>query len=230
MADGSANHLEDWRPFSVAILAGGKSERMRSDKAFVEYNGRSFISRIVAEASRASEEVLVVIGDKDRGRFESELGTHVRIAGDAHRLGAPLGGMLTAFEVLGSGYAAVIGCDSPLVKHELLQSLRNSASSHSAAVPVWESGEIEPLCSVYDVGQARVASLAAIAAGKLKCRDMIARLPDVNYVPVSNLRAVDPALDSLVNVNTPDDLEALRRVPFAGAAPLGAPSGPLADR
>lgn len=212
------------RPFSIVILAGGKSLRMQSDKAFIAYRGSSFISRIVAEASRVCGNILVVIGEKEKGRFESDLGGKVRVINDAHRLGAPLGGMLTAFDLLKDGYAAVIACDTPLVKGEVLETLRDSAASHSAAVPLWESGKIEPLCSVYDVGEAREASMKAIAAGRLKCRDMIALLSDVNYVSVAELRTIDPSLESLINVNTRGDFSALERRQETADASAGVPS------
>lgn len=220
---------EHTRPFFIAILAGGKSTRMKSDKAFLAYRGNSFISQVAAEATRVCDDVLVIIGEKDKRRFEADLGREMGIANDAYHLGAPLGGMMTAFDIFEDGYAAVVACDSPLVKGEVLETLRDSAVSHSAAVPVWESGKIEPLCSVYEVKEARRASLRAVESGRIRVRDMIALLDDVNYVPVSRLRTVDPTLDSLVNVNTPDDLGALEQKSHPEGALLRAPAGLPAD-
>ena len=216
-------------PFSVVILAGGRSLRMQSDKAFLVYRGSSFISRIVAEASRVCENILVVIGEKEKGKFEADLGKRARVVNDAHHPGSPLAGMLTAFDLLKDGYAAVIACDTPLVKGEVLEALRDLAVSHSAAVPLWESGKIEPLCSVYHVGEAREASVKAIEAGRLKCRDMISLLPDVNYVPVAGLRMIDPSLESLINVNTPGDFSALERKQETADASAGVPADFPAD-
>ncbi len=199
---------------------------MQSDKAFLPYGGISFIARIAAEASKVSDRVLVVIGDKEKGRFEAHLGTGVTILRDSYHLEAPIGGMLTAFEKLGDGFAAVVGCDSPLIRGEVLGLIFSCAVGHSAAVPLWDSGKVEPLCAVYEASEAREASVKAVAKGKLKCRDMIALLRDVNYVPVSRLRGLDPTLGSLANINTPADLEALqsglptRMLPLRAAAAL----------
>ncbi len=191
---------------SIIVLAGGRNTRMGSDKAFLTYKDRPFISLISEEASRVSRNVLIVIGEKERSMFQSVLTGSVRIVNDAHDVGTPLGGMLTAFDHLQSEYAAVLACDSPLVKSDVIRFLFDSAVSHSAAIPLWESGQIEPLCSVYHVQQAKKATLKAIQDGRPGCKNMISFLPDVNYVPVLRLRAFDPALTSLLNINTPQDL------------------------
>lgn len=197
---------------SITILAGGRNTRMRSDKAFLTCKGRPFISLISEEALRVSREVLVIIGEKEREMFQSVLTRRVRIVNDAYHVGTPLGGMLTAFDYLQTEYTAVLACDSPLVKSNVIRFLFESALSHSAAVPLWESGKIEPLCSVYQVHQARNASLKAIREGTPGCRSMISFLPDVHYVPVSTLRTFDPSLISLLNINTPQDLRELEQV------------------
>jgi len=45
---------------SIIILAGGKSSRMRLDKAFVTVGGVSLIERIVARVTRHFREVIIV--------------------------------------------------------------------------------------------------------------------------------------------------------------------------
>lgn len=212
MTTSAGGRVREHRRLSVAVLAGGRSTRMRSDKAFLSLNGRSFISIIADEASRVSSDVLVVIGGKEKERFRADLGARARIVNDSHRLGTPLGGMLTAFETFTDGYAAVVACDAPLIKGEVLEALNESAASRSAAVPLWETGRMEPLCSVYDVREARKASLSAISTGRVRCIDMVSLLPDVNFVPVSDLRPIDAALGSLVNVNTPEEFRALEHL------------------
>ncbi len=196
---------------SITILAGGRNTRMGSDKAFLTYKNRSFISLISEEASRVSRDVIVVIGEKDEKLFQSVLTDSVRIFNDAYDVHTPVGGMLTAFDYLQTEYTAILACDSPLVKSDVIRFLFDAAVSHSAAIPLWESGEIEPLCSVYHVQQAKNASLKAIREGSPGCKNMISYLPDVNYVPVLRLRAYDPALTSLLNINTPQDLLELER-------------------
>jgi len=210
------------RRLQVAILAGGASTRMKTDKAFLIHRGRPFISWIVEQASSISEDVLVIIGNKDRREFQSVLDSKARIVNDVYTVGTPLGGMFTAFGIFHAGYVAVLACDTPLVKAGVIEFLMSEAISHSAAVPVWDSGDVEPLCSVYHADEAWKAAEKAIESGRVSCRDMISLLRDVNYVPVSRLRAFDPLLYSLTNVNTPFDLRKLERLPaqpYLGSVP-----------
>ncbi len=194
---------------SVTILAGGKSSRMQSDKAFLDFGGRPFVSEIADEALKASQKVLVVIGKKDRAAFESALPKGVDVENDSYDVESPLGGMLTAFEILGTGYTVVLACDTPFMTAGIMRLMHDSAVSHSAAVPRWESGKVEPLCAGYEVQEAAVATGKALRSGERNCRSMISLLSDVNYVPVSRLRALDPSLRSLVNINTPLDLRSM---------------------
>ena len=209
---------------SVIILAGGRSRRMGSDKAFLLYRGRPFVSIIAQEMSKISNEIIVPIGKKDRREFESILrDDHTLIINDEYDFGTPMSGMLTAFNYITNQYAAVVACDLPLVKSEVISLLYSRASNHSGAVPKWpENGKprvrddesrIEPLCAVYNVSQARQATWEALKTGTVGCRHMVSLLADVRYVDVTELEVLDEALDSLTNINTIDDyfLLALRK-------------------
>ncbi|TLZ58803.1 MAG: hypothetical protein E6K16_08085 [Methanobacteriota archaeon] len=67
------------------------------------------------------------------------------------------------------------------------------------------------MVAVYLRSPARDAAKEALEAGDRANTDLIRRLLDVAYIPVEELRAVDPGLDSFVNVNTPEDLKAVER-------------------
>lgn len=209
---------------SAIILAGGRSRRMGSDKAFLLYKGHPFVSIVAQEMSKISNEIIVPIGKKDRREFESILrDDHTLIINDEYDLGTPLSGMLTALNYVTNQYAAVVACDLPLVKSEVVSLLYRRASNHSGAVPKWpenrklrvrdDESRIEPLCAVYNVSQARQASWEALKRGTVGCRHMLSLLVDVCYVNVTELEALDDELDSLTNINTLDDyfLLALRK-------------------
>lgn len=209
---------------SAIILAGGKSRRMGSDKAFLLHMGRPFVSIVAQEMSKISNEIIVTIGKKDRREFESILRDyHTLIINDEYDLGTPLSGMLTAFNHATNQYAAVVACDLPLVKSEVISLLYDRACNHSGAVPKWpenrklgvrdDESRIEPLCAVYNVSRALEASWEAYEKGTVGCRHMVSLLADVRYVDVTELEVLDEALDSLTNINTIDDyfLLALRK-------------------
>lgn len=213
---------------SAIILAGGESKRMGSDKAFLLHEGRPFISAIASEMRMVSDDVIVMIGRKRREDFEAALGTEVRVYNDDQYLGNPVGGILSSFAHAKHSSAVVVACDSPLVKAAVIGYLFQALQAHSAAVPLWEDENkmtMEPLCAVYDVAEAKRALLQVIHEEKVTPKRMVLLLEDVLYVDVSQLRLVDPMLDSLVNVNTQGEYVALARREYSSTMPQMGSSG-----
>lgn len=202
-------------PWSAIILAGGKGNRMGTEKAFLRYNGSTFIELIAEEMHRVSNDVLILIGTKCKAPFESLLGSNrVRIISDTYFLDNPLGGLLSALDHISSEYFAVVACDSPLVKAKVVRYLFDAAQGHSASVPIWDEQDrmsMEPLCAVYNTEESKRAIFEVIGEPRTGPKRMVMHLRDVRYVPVSELRPLDPGIDSLLNINTPEDYLALIR-------------------
>ncbi len=197
---------------SAIILAGGESKRMGSDKAFLLHEGRPFVASIASEMLKVSDDVLVMIGRKPREEFEAALSREIKVLNDDKYIENPVGGVLSAFAHARHAHAAVVACDSPLVKADVIEYLFQALQGHSAAVPLWEAENkltMEPLCAVYNVAEAKRAIVQVVREGRMTPKHIVLLLEDVLYVDVSQLRLVDPSLDSLVNVNTRGDYTAL---------------------
>lgn len=191
---------------SVIILAGGRSSRMGTDKAFLEFRGRYFIELIVDKALKVSDDVVITIGDKCQGDFELvSSDNRIRILSDVYNLANPLGGLLTGFDQVKNAYAAVVACDLPMVRSEVLEFLYERALNHSAAIPRWEAERIEPLCAVYKVDDAIAAARKIISEGRNGPRNMVAKLKDPCYVQITELRGCDKDLASFQNINSAED-------------------------
>ena len=181
---------------------------MGREKAFLSYEGSTFISAIARQLSMVSDDIVVVVGDKEPSEFAPLFGEGVRICKDDRYLSNPLGGILTGLGLVRGAYSAIVGCDTPLLRAEVIECLYEEMGDHVAAVPVWEEDEIltmEPLCGVYSVAEAKKAAAKALE-GDASLKRMVMLLGDVQYVDVSRLRLVDPSLDSLVDINTPEEL------------------------
>jgi molybdopterin-guanine dinucleotide biosynthesis protein A len=165
---------------SAAVLAGGKSSRIGTDKAFLDYAGKTFISLITDELLKITDDVIVAIGRKDKSDFESLLrDRRIRIMNDTYYLENPIGGMLSTFEWLRYKYAFVIACDSPLIHKDLVEHLYFKALSYSAAIPVWDETDpmtCEPLCAVYEVEETKVRINQAVRSGTMGCKRVISTL------------------------------------------------------
>jgi molybdenum cofactor guanylyltransferase len=96
----------------AAILAGGRSRRMGTDKAMVDFRGEPLIARPIAAARAAGLEPVAVA--------KHPLALDVPTWIDGHETSHPLSGLLTALE---HGPVVAIACDQPFVTPELLAAL-----------------------------------------------------------------------------------------------------------
>ncbi len=195
--------------FAAIILAGGKSRRMGRDKAFLRLHGETFVGIVAGTALQVADRIIVCVGQKSRAEFVDALPKGVEVVNDLNNLGTPLSGIITGLKLVGSGYCAVVACDMPLIKRDVLVYLQRAALGHSASVPRWPDGTVEPLLAVYNVDQALEAVSALLAEGVFEPRRIVKHLQDVVYIHVDELRRVDPKLESFININTPRDYQGL---------------------
>lgn len=195
------------------ILAGGKSTRIGVNKAFVEIEGKPSLRHVVDEAAQVADEVVVVIGkDDDRTKFSKILPRSIKVLRDTKEAEGPIIGMMTGIRAIKSEYAIVLSGDTPLIRKEVLEYLFCKASQADAAVPRWPNGWIEPLQAVYRVKSMVHAIRATLKAGELRPFNAIKRLDKVIYVPIREIRKIDRKLLTFTNINTPEDLEIVRKI------------------
>ena len=107
---------------------------------------------------------------------------------------------LRALEIVDAVY--VTACDTPLVTPAFIRhviSLLDDA--HDAAVPVVDDLQ-QPLSGVYRTSMLPVVE-KLLADGQRRVLDLL-DLIRTHRIPEAELRAVDPELQSVRNVNTPD--------------------------
>lgn len=182
-----------------AVLAGGRSRRMGTDKAWIELGG----SPMVAVVVRRLEDVCgggVVVVAKDPAPFEAAGLTAVA---DTSSEQTPLAGIARALEQA-RGPVFVCGCDMPSVSPAVVAELAGHADQAAAVVPL-RGGRPETLHAVW-TPQARDAVRHALRRGVRAVRDVLEAMPDVVFVEEAEWRRWDPAGTSMRNLNTPDDL------------------------
>jgi molybdenum cofactor guanylyltransferase len=184
--------------FSCAVLAGGESRRMGRDKAFVDFDGRSLLVRIVERLETVSDDVFVVARD---GGGLASLGP--RVYRDTCDARTPLAGILTALHMASQPSVFICATDMPHVSPRLIE-LIASRSSVADVVVAEHDGRLEPLHAVWSVTAAGVIE-AEIAAGERAVHRVLERLR-VAVVHEDVWRPVDPSGASFTNVNTPDEL------------------------
>jgi molybdopterin-guanine dinucleotide biosynthesis protein A len=192
------------RDLTAFILAGGKSTRMGTDKAFVEYEGRTLLARALDLARSIATDVRIV-GSKEK------FAVFAPVVEDVFRDCGPLGGIHAALQASQTELNLMLAIDMPFVSRTFLQHLISQArdTPEAAAIVPRGDGVWQPLCAVYRRGFAGVAE-NALRAGQ----NRIDRLFDKVRTRVIEqeelqLSGFSPAI--FRNLNTPEELEAQRR-------------------
>jgi molybdopterin-guanine dinucleotide biosynthesis protein A len=190
---------------AAAIIAGGRAERLGGQsKGLIEIGGRRIIDRQLDALHWAFARVFLVANDP-----APWAGLELTVVPDRVAGAGPLAGIDAALAALAPGDEAVVcvGGDMPLLDPRALALLRD----HPPAVAVMPrvGGRPEPLFARYSRACAAPIA-AALAAGRLKTQAVLDELA-VAWLDEAALRAVDPTLAFLTNVNTPEELEQVRR-------------------
>lgn len=179
-------------PFSVAVLIGGDSSRMGSDKATYPVDGVPMAVRVVSAAREAgATEVLLVGGPQSRARGID--GTWKK---DAYPGEGPLGGVITALKSATHDTVVVLSCDMPFITAAVIGSLVDGLADAQATVG--RTDRLNWLCAAWSREEC-LAPLQGVWKRNERAVHRAAVLLDVVEVPV-------PAV-AVRNVNTPADLE-----------------------
>ncbi len=185
--------------FSVAILAGGKSRRMGSDKSQLILQGETLVARVTRRLAVLSDDLILVTNAPEP--FAS-LGA--RQTGDMLPGGGALSGLHAGLTVARYECALVVGCDMPFLNLDLLRYMASLAPGHAAVVPRWR-GELEPLHAFYSR-----ECLPMIEPMLTHGNERITKLYEqvsTRYVEPDEIAHFDPEGLSFFNVNSPEDWE-----------------------
>lgn len=192
---------------TVAILAGGQSERFGCQKALVEFRGKPLIKHLIGIARQISPNIIIAVHDEEiENQISPLVGSLPIVLDPDDSVKCALTGAMTAFEYTETTHVQLLPVDSPLVKPEMMRFMIRLAKGHGAVVPAWPSGYIEPLHSVYLAEHAYAKGLEVMNAGKLTMRALLSALRNVIHVSTEVLKQYDPKLVSFTNFNTPQEL------------------------
>ncbi len=189
---------------SGTILAGGRSQRLGTNKALVEVGGVPLIERVVGLLGQLSDDLLIVTNEPELYRH-----LNVRLAGDVWPGMGSLGGIYSGLRQARHGRALVVGCDMPFLSLPLLRFMARLSQDFDVVIPRCD-GFLEPLHAVYS--RACLGHVEAqLRAGDLRIISFLSQVR-VRYLEQDELDAHDPRHLSLFNVNTPADLARAREL------------------
>ena len=199
------------------VLAGGGSTRFGGDKLATIVEGEPLLHRAIRAVASVADEVIVVIGaDRPEPSLPSDLGIPAVVTRDAVPGGGPLVGLAAGLAVASRPIALLVGGDQPSLRQAILAELGRrldlgralDAGGEAAApdvVALDEDGVLRPLPAALRVATVGPAAAAAVAEGSRSLRALFDRLR-VEVVEPTAWRALDPAGDSLRDVDTLADL------------------------
>jgi molybdopterin-guanine dinucleotide biosynthesis protein A len=193
--------------FTLAIIAGGKSSRMGTDKAFVEILGKTMIEHILKRTANIGQSETILITNRLKDYARLNLPMHTDVVPDK----GSLGGIYTAIHHSQQPYTLVVACDMPFLNPDLLRYMVGLCEANQFDV-------IVPRVDQYPQGLHAIYSKAClkpirqrIDADRLR---VIGFYPDVRvrYIDEPEYEKFDPAKTALRNINTPEELAEARRI------------------
>jgi len=183
---------------AVFIIAGGKSTRMGTDKAFVVLEGRTLLARTLDVARAVTSDVRIV---GDAGKFA----TFAPVVEDVFPGCGPLGGIHAALRASGAKLNLMLAVDVPFVSAGLLEFLIARARVSAAVVTVARVGGWQPLCAVYRREFAEVAE-TALRQGRYRI-DRLFEVVTTEVISENELSAAGFSARAFHNLNTREDVE-----------------------
>ncbi len=195
------------------ILAGGKSRRIKGNKALIKLGDKPLLLHVVEKVLGLTHETVVVIGKNNEiSNYTTFLPSKVTVLKDTVEGKGPLVGILTGMQEMRSEHTVILPCDSPFIQKEVIRYLFKKAQGADAAIPQWPNGNIEPLHAVYRISSSIPAAETALRKDELLIVDMIKRLDKVVYVNTEELKEFDQKLISFFNINNQEDLMVARKL------------------
>jgi molybdenum cofactor guanylyltransferase len=191
---------------SAFLLAGGKSSRMGTNKAFLEFSGQTLLHRALSSLKSVCDDVLIV-GDP---ALSSDFGPVIL---DLFPGCGPLGGIHAALKHSFADLNLMLAVDMPFVSQELLTFLFSIAGHTDAIVTVPRASKgFQPLCAVYRREFVETAE-ANLRAGNYKIDASFSAI-SLRIIEEPELTAAGFSEKDFFNVNTPEDRAAVQDLRF----------------
>lgn len=175
---------------SGAILAGGKSSRMGTDKANLPVGNQTYLARLMEEFSSLDE--LLISVNHPRGLDHEVKDVYPGIG--------PIGGIYSCLSACRHDYLFICAADMPLLKKELLDFMATYISQDFNAYVI-KAAKTHPLCGIYHKSALPVI-LAQIEAGNYRLMDLLKSL----RTKTISLEHTQFSPSMLSNINTPQDV------------------------
>ncbi len=188
------------------ILAGGKNSRLPGKKKTFRKIGDVMILESIYELfSNLFKEVIIVVNEP-----KEFAGWDMTVVTDIIPSQCALAGLHAGLFYASFPYVYAAACDTPFVKQSIVEYIVGQIDpKYEVIIPRTDDG-LEALSAVYSKD-----CIPLIENNLKKNIFMIKkffRQKKVKEIPVEQLKALDPAMEFIFNVNTPEDLEKAKTI------------------
>jgi molybdopterin-guanine dinucleotide biosynthesis protein A len=182
-------------PLRGLVLAGGRSRRMQSDKALLQYHGKPQVQWMAALLAPYCESVHVSVR---AAQAAEPVRAGLPVIVDEHEDAGPIAGILAAQRREPASAWLVVACDLPFLDAATLEHLvaRRAPARVATAYRSAHDGLPEPLCAIWEPSSVPLLR-AAVEAGRY-CPRALLGTADALLLDLPDAAALD-------NVNTREE-------------------------
>lgn len=183
--------------YNIGILTGGKSSRMGSDKATLDFGGKSFLQRLYDEMRDVADCVYVSVAADWQGEKLNDA-VYVR---DKNKDTGPCEGILQVLLQSQKDWTFICATDMVFLTKEVPQFLSKFLNTEYDCVCLKDENHIHPLCAFYKKTMTEVFE-QNIKDGVYKIRAALDKA-NVLYVDIKDTPFSQSVVD---NINTKEQL------------------------
>lgn len=186
------------------LLAGGKSQRMGEDKRFLPVGKYTLLERSTTILRSLFEQLYIVIAQDG-----AVLQTDTLVIRDLIPDCGSLGGLYTGLRKATTPHIFVAACDMPFLNPTVIHYMVAIKDSADIVMPRWKN-RLHPTHALYS--QRCLPAIETMLHGHdVKIQNVLADPTlRIRFISEDEIISIDPTGRSLVNINTPDDLEMAR--------------------
>ncbi len=124
-------------------MAGGKSSRMKFNKAFAEIKGRPVINIIVDKFTRLFDETIIITNEPD---LYYKLGPEIHT--DIYPSMGPVSGIHSGVYHARYDQVFIMGCDVPFMNMDMVEYMFSKLDDYDSVVPEIDN-YLQPLSAIY---------------------------------------------------------------------------------
>lgn len=189
------------------ILCGGKSSRMKTNKALLRLGNMPIIEIMLKKMKQNFDHLILSSNSPELFSY-----LNVPIVKDIYLNRGPLAGFHSSLSSSSTEKNFIISCDTPLITDDIIKYLSGYPTNKKIILPVL-NGRVQQLCGIYLKEIINIAEEILIEAetkSKVKGSifDLLERV-EAEIVDVSSFSS--PGADVFLNMNTPEDYELIKK-------------------